>query len=81
MALRFCCCNGAGVAGRNATVRKPYMLGHSSSLAQLSRYLRRILGFIGIEDVQTVRAEGTNIPPLAIHAVPNREKAVAALVI
>jgi hypothetical protein len=24
---------------------------------------------------------GTNIPPLAIHAVPNREKAVAALVI
>jgi FMN-dependent NADH-azoreductase len=44
-------------------------------------YLRQILGFIGIEDVQTVRAEGTNIPPLAIHAVPNREKAVAALVI
>jgi hypothetical protein len=35
-------------------------------------------GFIGIEDVRT---EGTNIPPLAIHAVPNGEKAVEALVI
>jgi FMN-dependent NADH-azoreductase len=44
-------------------------------------YLRQILGFIGIEDVQTVRAEGMDIPPLAIHAVLNGEKAVEALVI
>ena len=44
-------------------------------------HLRQILGFIGIDDVQTVRAEGMNIPPLAIHAVPNGEKAVEALVI
>ena len=44
-------------------------------------YLRQILGFIGIDDVQTVRAEGMNLPPLAIHAVPNGEKAVEALVI
>jgi FMN-dependent NADH-azoreductase len=44
-------------------------------------YLRQILGFIGIEDVQTERAEGMNIPPLAIHAVPNGEKAVESLVI
>ena len=44
-------------------------------------YLRQILGFIGIDDVQTVRAEGMNMPPLAIYAVPNGEKAVAALVI
>jgi FMN-dependent NADH-azoreductase len=44
-------------------------------------YLRQILGFIGIEDVQTVRAEGMNIPPLAVHAVSNGEKAVEALVI
>jgi FMN-dependent NADH-azoreductase len=44
-------------------------------------YLRRILGFIGIDDVQTVRAEGMNIQPLAIYAVPNGEKAVEALVI
>jgi FMN-dependent NADH-azoreductase len=44
-------------------------------------YLRQILGFIGIDDVQTVRAEGTNIPSLAIYAVPNGEKAIEALVI
>jgi FMN-dependent NADH-azoreductase len=44
-------------------------------------YLRRILGFIGIDDVQTVRAEGMNIPPLAIYSVSNGEKAVEALVI
>ncbi len=44
-------------------------------------YLRQILGFIGIEDVQTVRAEGMNMPPLAINAVPNGEKAIEALVI
>src|SRR3984957_2340395 len=37
-------------------------------------YLRQILGFIGIEDVQTVRIEGMNIPPLAIHAVPKCKK-------
>jgi FMN-dependent NADH-azoreductase len=44
-------------------------------------YLRQILGFIGIDDVQTVRAEGMNIPLLATYAVPNGEKAVEALVI
>jgi FMN-dependent NADH-azoreductase len=44
-------------------------------------YLRQILGFIGIDDVQTVRAEGMNIPSLANYAVPNGEKAVEALVI
>jgi FMN-dependent NADH-azoreductase len=44
-------------------------------------YLRQILGFIGIDDVQTVRAEGMNIPPLAMYAVPNGEKAVESLVI
>jgi FMN-dependent NADH-azoreductase len=44
-------------------------------------YLGQILGSIGIEDVQTVRAERINIPPLAIHAVPDGAKAVEALVI
>src|ERR1700728_4049084 len=44
-------------------------------------YLRQILGFIGINDVQTVRAEGMNITPLAIYAVPNGEKAIEALII
>jgi FMN-dependent NADH-azoreductase len=42
-------------------------------------YLRRILGFIGIYDVQIVRAEGMNIPPLAEHAVSKGEKAVERL--
>jgi FMN-dependent NADH-azoreductase len=43
--------------------------------------LRRILGFIGIDDVQTVRAEGMNLPQLAIHAVSKGEKAVEAFAI
>jgi len=43
-------------------------------------YLRQILKFIGIEDVQTVRIEGLNIPPLEGTAVPNAEAAVERLV-
>lgn len=42
-------------------------------------YLRTVLGFIGIQDVQTVRVEGTNIPALAASAVPNAEKAAETL--
>jgi FMN-dependent NADH-azoreductase len=42
-------------------------------------YLRLILSFIGIVDVQTVRAEGMNIPALAPNAIPTGEKAVEAL--
>jgi len=42
-------------------------------------YLRQILGFIGINDVQTVRAQGMNIPALAPHAIPDGEKAIEAL--
>lgn len=42
-------------------------------------YLRQILKFIGIENVQTVRVEGLNIPPLAGTAVPNAELAVEQL--
>ena len=44
-------------------------------------YLRQILGFIGIKDVQTVRVEGTNIPPLAEGAVPKALSAVEELVL
>lgn len=44
-------------------------------------YLRLILGFIGITDVQTVRAEGMNIPPLAPNAIPAGERAIEALAI
>lgn len=42
-------------------------------------YLRKILSFIGIDNVQTVRAEGMNIPPLAATAVPSAERAVESL--
>jgi FMN-dependent NADH-azoreductase len=42
-------------------------------------YLRQILGFIGINDVQTVRAQGMNIAALAPHAIPDGEKTIEAL--
>ena len=44
-------------------------------------YLRLILSFIGITDVQTVRAEGMNMPALAPDAIPAGKKAVEALAI
>lgn len=44
-------------------------------------YLRLILGFIGITDVQTVRAEGMNIAPLAPRAIPAGERAIETLAI
>jgi FMN-dependent NADH-azoreductase len=44
-------------------------------------YLRQILKFIGIENVQTVRVEGLNIPPLAATAIPNAESAISELVL
>lgn len=42
-------------------------------------YLRQILKFIGIENVQTVRVEGSNIPPLAPATISDAEKAINAL--
>jgi FMN-dependent NADH-azoreductase len=42
-------------------------------------YLRQILGFIGIVNIQTVRIEGINIPMLAATAVPKAAKAVEQL--
>jgi FMN-dependent NADH-azoreductase len=42
-------------------------------------YLRQILGFIGIINVQTVRAEGMNIPALSPHAIPAGERTIEAL--
>jgi hypothetical protein len=47
----------------------------------LPQYFRVHEEDMGFEYVQTVRAEGMNIPPLATSAVPNGEKAVEALVI
>jgi FMN-dependent NADH-azoreductase len=80
---------GAGVEGLAKGKRAILVLasggvfsdGPWKSWDSVEPYLRQILGFIGIEDVQTIRAEGMNIPPLAIHAVPNGEKAIEALVI
>ena len=42
-------------------------------------YLRQILGFIGIQDVKTIRAEGQNIPALAGNAVATVEKEIERL--
>lgn len=42
-------------------------------------YLRQILGFIGIVDVQTVRIEGMNVSQLATNAVPKANQAVEEL--
>jgi FMN-dependent NADH-azoreductase len=80
---------GAGVEGLAKGKRAILVLASGGVFSEgpwkswdtVEPYLRQILGFIGIDDVQTVRAEGMNIPPLAIHAVPNGEKAVEALVI
>ena len=44
-------------------------------------YLRTILGFIGVESVQTVRVEGMNIPPLAAGAIPNAQKLIENMAI
>jgi FMN-dependent NADH-azoreductase len=44
-------------------------------------YLRLILGFIGITDIQTVRAQGMNIPGLSDHAIPDGERSIESLAI
>lgn len=44
-------------------------------------YLRLILSFIGITDVQTVRAQGMNMPALSGHAIPDGEKSIESLAI
>ncbi|MDR3748882.1 MAG: NAD(P)H-dependent oxidoreductase [Acidobacteriota bacterium] len=44
-------------------------------------YLRLILGFIGITEVQTARAEGMNIPALTPYAIPAAERAIETLAI
>jgi FMN-dependent NADH-azoreductase len=80
---------GAGVEGLAKGKRAILVLASGGVFSEgpwqswdtVEPYLRQILGFIGIDDVQTVRAEGMNIPPLAIHAVPRGEKAVDALAI
>lgn len=80
---------GAGVEGLAKGKRAILVLASGGVFSEgpwkawdtVEPYLRRILGFIGIDDVQTVRAEGMNIPQLANHAVPNGERAIEALAI
>lgn len=43
-------------------------------------YLRQILRFIGVTDVQTIRVEGMNLPPLAANAVSKGNASVGELV-
>jgi FMN-dependent NADH-azoreductase len=44
-------------------------------------YLRRILGFVGIDDVQTVRAQGMNLAEFAPLAIPTANRVVEQLVV
>ena len=44
-------------------------------------YLHQILGSVGIGNVQTVRAQGMNIPALAPRAIPDGERTIEALVL
>jgi FMN-dependent NADH-azoreductase len=44
-------------------------------------YLRLILSFIGITDVQIVRAQGMNIPGLSDNAIPDGERSIESLAI
>jgi hypothetical protein len=44
-------------------------------------YLRQILGFIGIDDVQSIRVEGMNIPALAPDAVAKANGQIEGLVL
>jgi len=44
-------------------------------------YLRHVLGFIGISDVETIRIEGMNIPGLAEQAIPNALSAIDNLAV
>jgi len=80
---------GAGVEGLAKGKRAILVLASGGVFSEgpwkswdtVEPYLRQILGFIGIDDVQTVRAEGMNMAQLAVYAVPDGEKAVEALVI
>jgi FMN-dependent NADH-azoreductase len=44
-------------------------------------YLRRILGFIGITEVEVIRIEGLNIPDLAGQAIPRALECINRLAV
>lgn len=76
--------NGAGTTGLAAGKKAILVLASGGVFSDgpwkpwdfVEPYLRQILKFVGIEDVQTVRVEGLNIPTLAGNAVPNARKAI-----
>ena len=78
---------GAGVAGLAKGKKAILVLASGGVFSEgpwkswdtVEPYLRLILGFIGIDDVQTVRAQGMNIPGLSDNAIPNGEKTIEAL--
>jgi FMN-dependent NADH-azoreductase len=80
---------GAGVDGLAKRTKAILVLasggvfteGPWKSLDTVEPYLRQILGFIGITNVRTVRAQGMNIPALAPRAIPDGKKAIEALVL
>lgn len=70
---------GQGVTGL-AQGKRAYVLAASGGVFSegawadwdcVTPYLRRILGFIGITDIEIIRIEGMTIPGLAEQAIPN----------
>lgn len=78
---------GAGVEGLAKGKRAILVLASGGVFSEgpwkawdtVEPYLRLILGFIGIDDVQTVRAQGMNIPGLSDNAIPAGETTIEAL--
>lgn len=58
-----------------------YSVGDRMSWDFSEPYMKRVLNFMGVEDIQVVRIEGLAIPDLAPLAIPNAEKHVKALTI
>jgi FMN-dependent NADH-azoreductase len=80
--------NGAGVTGLAFGKKAILVLASGGVFSEgpwkpwdfVEPYLRQILKFIGIENVQTVRVEGLNIPALAGNSIPNAIKAIDELI-
>lgn len=56
-----------------------YSDGPMKSMDFVEPYLRSVLGFIGIRDIQAVRVEGTMVSHAADKAVANAERALESL--
>lgn len=58
-----------------------YSSGRMQSFDFVVPYLKAVLGFIGLEVVETVRAEGLAVPALAEAGLANAQKGAQALVV